>query len=136
MNQYPEKLRTALNPKKGVYINFPHFETNYKNEPYIIDEYGGVWWLPKNMRKKIKSWGHGDSVRPKTINEVYERMEKLTEVVLKTKHIQGFCYTQLTDVEQETNGIYFYDRKNKFNIKKLSKIFKDMPKKIKKGYIQ
>lgn len=132
----PEKLKVALNPKKGVYRNFPHFETNYTNEPYIIDEYGGVWWLPKNMRKKIKSWGHGDSVRPKTINEVYERIEKLTEVVLKTKHIQGFCYTQLTDVEQETNGVYFYDRKNKFNIKKLSKIFKDMSIKIKKNYIQ
>ena len=109
---------------------------SYKNEPYIIDEYGGVWWLPIKLRKKIKSWGHGDKVRPKTIKEVYERMEKLTEVVLKTKHIQGFCYTQLTDVEQETNGVYLYDRKNKFNVKKLSKIFRDMSLKLKKGYIQ
>ena len=132
----PEILNKALNPKKGVYRNFPQFETNYKNEPYIIDEYGGVWWLPINLRKKIKSWGHGDKVRPKTIQEVYKRMEKLTEVVLKTKHIQGFCYTQLTDVEQETNGVYLYDRTNKFNVKQLSKIFKDMSLKLKKGYIQ
>ena len=132
----PELLKKALNPKKGVYRNFPHFETSYKNEPYIIDEYGGVWWLPIKLRKKIKSWGHGDKVRPKTIKEVYERMEKLTEVVLKTKHIQGFCYTQLTDVEQETNGVYLYDRTNKFNVKKLSKIFRDMSLKLKKGYIQ
>ena len=132
----PEIFNKALNPKKGVYRNFPQFETNYKNEPYIIDEYGGVWWLPINLRKKIKSWGHGDKVRPKTIQEVYERMEKLTEVVLKTKHIQGFCYTQLTDVEQETNGVYLYDRTNKFNVKQLSKIFKDMSLKLKKGYIQ
>ena len=132
----PEILNKALNPKKGVYRNFPQFETSYKNEPYIIDEYGGVWWLPINLRKKIKSWGHGDKVRPKTIQEVYERMEKLTEVVLKTKHIQGFCYTQLTDVEQETNGVYLYDRTNKFNVKKLSNIFKDMSLKLKKGYIQ
>ena len=63
-------------------------------------------------------------------------MEKLTEVVLKTKHIQGFCYTQLTDIEQETNGVYLYDRKNKFNITKLRKIFRDMSFKIKKDYIQ
>jgi len=132
----PEKLKAALNPKKGVYRNFPHFETSYKNEPYIIDEYGGVWWLPIKLRKEIKSWGHGDKVRPKTIQEVYERMEKLTEVVLKTKHIQGFCYTQLTDIEQETNGVYLYDRKNKFNVTKLRKIFKDMSLKIKKDYIQ
>ena len=129
-------LNKALNPKKGVYRNFPHFETSYKNEPYIIDEYGGVWWLPIKLRKKIKSWGHGDKVRPKTIKEVYERMEKLTEVVLKTKHIQGFCYTQLTDVEQETNGVYLYDRKNKFNMNKIKKIFKDKSLKLKKGYLQ
>ena len=112
------------------------FETSYKKEPYIIDEYGGVWWLPDHLRKKIRSWGHGDHVRPKTTKEVYERMEKLTEVVLKTKHIQGFCYTQLTDVEQETNGIYLYDRKTKFNMKLIKKIFKDQAIKIKKGYIQ
>ena len=132
----PEKLNKALNPKKGVYRNFPHFETSYKNQPYIIDEYGGVWWLPKQLRKKMRSWGHGDKVRPKTIKEVYERMEKLTEVVLKTHHIQGFCYTQLTDVEQETNGVYLYDRKNKFNMNKIRKIFKDKSLKLKKGYLQ
>ena len=132
----PEKLNKALNPKKGVYRNFPHFETSYKNQPYIIDEYGGVWWLPKQLRKKMRSWGHGDAVRPKTLKEVFERMEKQTEVVLKTKHIEGFCYTQLTDVEQETNGVYYYDRKIKFNIKKLKSIFKDMSIKFKKGYLQ
>ena len=95
-----------------------------------------MWWLPNHLRKKIRSWGHGDHVRPKTVKQVYERMEKLTEVVLKTKHIQGFCYTQLTDVEQETNGIYLYDRKTKFNMKLIKKIFKDQAVKIKKGYIQ
>ena len=132
----PNQLKEALNPKKGVYRNFPHFETSYKNQPYIIDEYGGVWWLPTKLRKKIRSWGHGDKVRPNSLKEVFDRMEKQTEVVLKTKHIQGFCYTQLTDVEQETNGVYFYNRKNKFNINKLRKIFKDMSLKLKKGYIQ
>ena len=132
----PNLLKEALNPKKGVYRNFPHFETSYKNQPYIIDEYGGVWWLPTKLRKKIRSWGHGDKVRPNSLKEVFDRMEKQTEVVLKTKHIQGFCYTQLTDVEQETNGVYYYNRKNKFNINKLRNIFKDMSLKLKKGYIQ
>ena len=132
----PDKLMKALNPKKGVYKNFPKFEVSYKNQPYIIDEYGGAWWLPLNVRDKFFSWGHGDHVRPKSIQEVYDRMDSLTEAVLKTKHIQGFCYTQLTDVEQETNGVYLYDRKTKFNMKKIKKIFKDKSLKLKKGYIQ
>ena len=106
------------------------------NPKSIINEYGGAWWLPLNVRDKFFSWGHGDHVRPKSIQEVYDRMDSLTEVVLKTKHIQGFCYTQLTDVEQETNGVYLYDRKTKFNMKKIKKIFKDKSLKLKKGYIQ
>ena len=132
----PNLLFEQLNPKKGVFRNFPQFETQYKGQPYIIDEYGGVWWLPVNLRKKIKSWGHGDKVRPKSRKEAYDRMSDLTDVVLKTKHIQGFCYTQLTDIEQETNGIYLYDRKNKFNMKLIRKIFKDKVKKAKKDYLQ
>jgi beta-galactosidase/beta-glucuronidase len=132
----PNLLFEQLNPKKGVFRNFPQFETQYKGQPYIIDEYGGVWWLPVNLRKKIKSWGHGDKVRPKSRKEACDRMSDLTDVVLKTKHIQGFCYTQLTDIEQETNGIYLYDRKNKFNMKLIRKIFKDKVKKAKKNYLQ
>jgi hypothetical protein len=34
----------------------------------------------------------------------------------------GFCYTQLTDVEQELNGIYKYDRSEKFDSEILYKI--------------
>lgn len=35
----------------------------------------------------------------------------------------GYCYTQFTDVEQEVNGIYTYDRKLKFNTERLKKFF-------------
>ena len=39
-------------------------------------------------------------------------------------HITGYCYTQLTDVEQEQNGVYNYDRTEKFDMDRLAKIFK------------
>lgn len=35
----------------------------------------------------------------------------------------GYCYTQLTDVEQEQNGIYCYDRTPKFNMARIKAIF-------------
>jgi len=38
-------------------------------------------------------------------------------------HTAGYCYTQLTDVEQEQNGIYNYDRSTKFDMEKIAKIF-------------
>ena len=31
----------------------------------------------------------------------------------------GYCYTQLTDIDQEENGIYKYDRSLKFNVESL-----------------
>ena len=34
----------------------------------------------------------------------------------------GFCYTQLTDVEQERNGLYYYDRRAKFDPKIIREI--------------
>jgi hypothetical protein len=43
-------------------------------------------------------------------------------VILGMPHICGFCYTQLTDIEQEQNGIYNYDRSEKFDMKKINSI--------------
>jgi hypothetical protein len=37
--------------------------------------------------------------------------------------IWGFCYTQLTDVEQEQNGIYYYDRGTKYDMDRVREIF-------------
>ena len=36
--------------------------------------------------------------------------------------VQGFCYTQFTDVEQEINGLLTYDRKPKADIEAIRKI--------------
>jgi hypothetical protein len=40
------------------------------------------------------------------------------------EHVTGWCYTQLTDVEQEQNGIYNYDRTPKFDMARIAKIFR------------
>jgi hypothetical protein len=42
-------------------------------------------------------------------------------VLLDNPHVAGLCYTQLTDVEQEVNGLYFYDRRPKFPPELLKK---------------
>ena len=44
------------------------------------------------------------------------------EALLNNPCLFGFCYTQLTDVEQEKNGLYTYDRKSKFPAEKIRKI--------------
>ena len=56
------------------------------------------------------------------------RIEKQTEALLGLDHVCGYCYTQLTDVEQEQNGIYFYDRTPKFDIERIKANFAQEPK--------
>ena len=115
--QDPELLREQLTPttENGVFRNFPDREVPYQGQPYILDEYGGIKWIPsEDLVFADNSWGYGDD--PKTLDEFYTRLEGLTRVVLSFDHIVGFCYTQLTDIEQEQNGIYNYDRSEKFDM--------------------
>ncbi len=93
----------------------PFFGEYYKYKvgtPAFVSEYGGIAW-----DKKEGGWGYGNM--PKTEEEFFERYKGLTDVLLDNKNMFGFCYTQLTDVEQEQNGIYQYDRTPKFDIEKF-----------------
>ena len=55
--------------------------------------------------------------------EFYERYKGLTDVLLDHPMIMGFCYTQLTDVEQEQNGLFTYKgREPKFDVEVLHAI--------------
>jgi beta-galactosidase/beta-glucuronidase len=121
-------LTKKLTPtaEEGVMRNYPKKEPAYTGQPYLLDEYGGIKWIPaKDKAFAENSWGYGDA--PKTLEEFYERLETLTDAILDQKHMMGYCYTQLTDVEQEQNGIYNYDRSEKFDMEKISKVFSKMP---------
>ena len=80
----------------------------YKGQPYWVSEYGGTFWNPAVQG----GWGYGDA--PRSEEEFAARYEGLTHVLLSHPRICGFCYAQLTDIEQEQNGLYFYDRSRKF----------------------
>ena len=100
-------------------LHCPDMDAGYQGQPYVVDEYGGTWWAEDAQNEG--SWGYGKA--PVSIEEVYARIEELTKVLTDHPHIAGFCYTQLTDVEQEQNGIYTYDRKPKFDAERLREIF-------------
>ena len=93
--------------------------------PYLIDEFGGIKWAPKETKEA--SWGYGDA--PKTEEELLQRLESQVDAILSlNSQVWGYCYTQLTDVEQEQNGIYYYDRTPKFDMKRIRQIFSKVPK--------
>lgn len=95
------------------------FSIGYRGQPFFVSEFGGIWWNP-DAAEGEDSWGYGE--RPKTIEEFYERFEGLCRVLLEDPDMFGYCYTQLTDVFQEQNGIYRFDRSSKFDAGKLHAI--------------
>jgi beta-glucuronidase len=60
--------------------------------------------------------------RPGNLEEFYTRFKGLCDVLLDDPNMFGYCYTQLTDVFQEQNGIYFFDRSTKFDMKRIHDI--------------
>jgi beta-galactosidase/beta-glucuronidase len=122
--QDPGKLDAQLTPTSaGVFRNFPDREAPYEGQPYLVDEFGGIKWIPEGRRAWAdNTWGYGEG--PKSAEEFYARLEGQVRAILGQKHIVGYCYTQLTDVEQEQNGIYNYDRTDKFDMKRIAAIFR------------
>ncbi|MCL2099429.1 MAG: beta-galactosidase [Oscillospiraceae bacterium] len=90
--------------------------------PYFVSEFGGTWWhdISRETQNHKQSWGYGKA--PEDIEEFYKRFEALVTALLDNPRIFAFCYTQLTDVEQEQNGIVYYDRRKKFDMARLHKI--------------
>ncbi len=81
-----------------------------------MSEFGGIWWSP-DAKPGDPSWGYGE--RPKSIDEFYTRFEGLCSVLLDDPLMFGYCYTQLTDVFQEQNGIFGFDRSTKFDMDRI-----------------
>ena len=86
----------------------------YRGQPIMITEYGGIAF------RSDKGWGYGRQVS--TEEEFLSRFEGLTMAIKSVDSIVGYCYTQLTDVQQEINGILNEDRTPKFPLEKIKQI--------------
>ena len=94
----------------------------WNGAPVFMSEYGGIRVELKQADEndREKAWGYGNAAT--SLEEFYERYDGLTTAMIDNPKMIGFCYTQLTDVEQELNGIYRYDRSEKFDSEILYKI--------------
>ena len=113
--QNPDTFREYYEPlKNGESISC--ITKRQKGFTTFMSEYGGIKWS-----KDSSSWGYGEA--PQSEEELLTRLEGLTDVLLENPAFTAFCYTQLTDVEQEQNGLYTYNRVLKFPKDRLYKIF-------------
>ncbi|MCY0902256.1 MAG: glycoside hydrolase family 2 [Firmicutes bacterium] len=93
---------SAVNATPGhKLIHAPGFA--YDNEPILITEMGGISFKQSDW----SGWGYSHA---ESEEDFLTRYQAVIEAMLESPVIQGFCYTQLTDVEQEINGLLTYDR--------------------------
>ena len=95
--------------------------------PLFLSEYGGIGFQLVNndfeTGRRKTAWSYGKSTA--SYEEFYERYKGLTDAILDNPLMLGFCYTQLTDVEQEKNGLFEYEtRAPKFDMEIISAINK------------
>jgi beta-galactosidase/beta-glucuronidase len=92
----------------------------YNGTPVYLSEFGGIAFIPPGHQVPKESWGY--SGVEKTREAALARLKGLYEAIARIPAFAGLCYTQLTDVEQEVNGLLTYDRKPKFDAKEIKAI--------------
>jgi len=79
----------------------------------MLTEFGGVRFTASRL---TRGWGYSQVTSG---NQYAERLTELFDAVLASSELAGFCYTQLTDTEQEQNGLLTADRKPKIPAKQV-----------------
>lgn len=87
----------------------------YNGVPVLITEMGGVKLVNDD------GWGYNQAMSDE--EGMLRYLRSVMRAVRSHRQIRGFCYTQLTDVQQETNGLLDSARKPKVAFEELQKIF-------------
>ena len=106
----PESSIAATPANRPVYA--PGY--GYRGEPILVTEFGGIAFAGG-----VGEWGYSTVAGA---DEFLERYESLVAALLACDPVQGFCYTQLTDIEQEANGLLTYDRKPKADLARIREL--------------
>ena len=87
----------------------------YRGQPVMISEYGGV------AIDGAEGWGYGANASD--VAAYAERVRAIADTVQAIPYVCGCCYTQLTDVQQEVNGLLTADRVPKLPTDVIREIF-------------
>ena len=114
------KARYDHAAESGVVENKYSDRQTWRGEPLMVSEFGGIGYrMAENgyFTKKRTPWCHRNVWSPE---EFYESYRGWVDPLLDNPKVFGYCYTQLTDVEQEQNGFFIFEtRAPKVDMKPL-----------------
>lgn len=87
----------------------------YDGQPILVTEFGGIAF----KKSEWEGWGYSGADNDE---DFIAKLEAVIKPIRLSKAVQGYCYTQLTDVEQEINGLLTYDRKPKVPLEMIRAI--------------
>lgn len=101
--------------KMGEIVEKPLFavENQYKGQPVMLTEFGGI-----SMTEASDGWGYTTVGKEGFLEE----LNRIVDAVYDSELISGFCYTQLSDVQQEINGLLTVAHEFKFPPEKIKAI--------------
>lgn len=108
-----------LDPIYGTHGTHDAGSQHLRGAPVMCTEFGGVNVAVHNDESRKGNWGYttaSDSA------DLLKRYEDLMLAVVKEGHVCAIVWTQFSDVEQEANGLYTYDRQPKLDPKEAKKV--------------
>ena len=75
-----------------------------------LSEYGGIAWPMPGHEPPRKTYGYSTAKDRQELTARYKKLQLKTVLPQLEKGLSALVYTQLTDVEDEVNGLFTYDR--------------------------
>ena len=75
-----------------------------------LSEYGGIAWAMPGHEAPGKTYGYGTAKDRRELTGRYKKLQLETVLPQLKNGLSALVYTQLTDVEDEVNGLFTYDR--------------------------
>jgi beta-galactosidase/beta-glucuronidase len=127
-SRYEETVRGGQLPAKVWLSDKPLFArgSRYRGQPIVLSEVGGFLTIPRNIPAEQRDMLYQFYGSFETTQELLEKYRDLMGGIASLKFLAGFCYTQLTDVEQEINGLLTYDRQPKVAAESIAVIHREL----------
>jgi hypothetical protein len=94
------------------HVYFREVKLKATDKPLVLSEFGGYSYKPEgHVFNTEQTYGYGKFEDPKQFREALEKLYRDQIIPLVKKGLCAAVYTQVSDVEDETNGLLSYDRK-------------------------